>query len=453
MHSGGFMQKVFIVSLATVFLSTVCYSGGDGSEKSPGGEPQHSTPSNKEESTSAEIDSSRMNDPLPDEHWKENRDLFGVHGISFSLGYKADNFSNFSGGLKQTGSYLHNIDLTFGIDAERLLNWKGGSFFLQAISNNGGGLSKSIGSTQQISNIDAPKVAKLYQAWFQQNLMDGKLSFLAGLYDLNTEFYLTQASRVFLNRSFSVGKELSQTGNNGPSIFPNTSAALRVRLHASDSWSFQFAVLDAVPGSLGMPLTPSLFLSTDEGALVVNEVAFSWKGLNDRTIGRGKYTLGSWFYTAAFNEIQAIAYLGQSLRSTANNGVYLMAEQNVFSETDDPAQGLALFSRVGFANGRINQYNHNWSFGGTYTGLFGGQDSDVLSVGATYVNVSSEYKNAKHIANEPIASGEMVIEVTYRAQLTNWLAIQPDVQRIIHPGTNLAVENATVFGSRIEVGF
>ena len=439
------MQKVLTVFL--LFLSTVCYSGVNGPDNSLADE----QPVNKEERKSAEADSSRM--IWPDEHWNENRDVFGVRGVRFSLGYKADNFSNFSGGLKQAGSYLHNIDFSVGLDAEKLMDWKGASFFVQAISNNGGGLSASIGSTQQISNIDAPKVAKLYQAWVQQNFMDGDISLLAGLYDLNTEFYLTKASHAFLNRSFSVGKEFSQTGTNGPSIFPNTAAALRVKLRASDSWSFQFAVLDAVPGSADSPLMPSFFMSMDDGALVVNEVAYSWGGVNERTIGRGKYTLGLWFYTASFNEIQAIAYSGQSLRSTANNGVYLMAEQSVFSERNDPSQGLALFARVGFANGRINQYDYNWSCGGTYTGLFAGRDSDVLSIGATYVNVSSQFKEAKHIANEPIASGEMVIEFTYRAQLTSWLAIQPDVQRIIHPGTSLAVEDATVLGSRIEVGF
>ncbi len=447
------MHKVVIVSLAVLFLSTACNSGVEGSGNSTGNPPSSSLPLTKEEEKSAAADTSSMSKLWPNEEWKESRGLFGAQGIRFSLGYKADNFSNFSGGLKQTGSYLHNIDFGIGIDIENLMNWKGASFFLQVMSNNGGGLSNAIGATQQISNIDGPKVAKLYQAWFQQNSVGDKLSFLVGLYDLNTEFYLTQASRGLLNRSFSVGKELSQTGNNGPSIFPNTAAALRVRLKASDSWSVQLAVLDAVPGSPGSPLAPSLFMSTDEGALVVNEVAFSWKGLNERTIGHGKYTLGLWFYTATFNEIQAIAYSGKSLRSTGNNGMYLMAEQSVFTEAYDPAQGLALFARVGFANGRINRHNYNWSFGGTYAGLFAGRDSDVLSIGATYVNVSSEYKQVKHIANEPIASGEIVIEATYRAQLTSWLAIQPDVQRIFYPGSNLAVANATVFGSRIEVGF
>ncbi|MEO8169179.1 MAG: carbohydrate porin, partial [bacterium] len=237
------------------------------------------------------------------------------------------------------------------------------------------------------------------------------------------------------------------------SIFPNTAAALRVKFRASNSWAFQFAVLDAVPGTASEPLTPSLFLSRDDGALIVNEVAFSWRGLGERTIGHGTYTLGLWFYTASFSEIQAMANSGRSSRSTGDNGLYMLAEQNVFSEANDPAQGLALFARLGFANGRINQFDYNWSFGGAYTGLFVGRDSDVFSIGATYVNVSSEYRQAKHIAYNPIASGEMVIEFTYRARLTSWLDIQPDIQRIIYPGTSLVVENATVFGSRIQVGF
>lgn len=443
------MQKLVFLFLLVFVFTTLCRTGEG---ENAAGSATPNTPSLNEE-IKPEGDSTRIDGIWSDEPWTENQGLFGVQGIRFSVGFKADNFSNFSGGLKQTGSYLHHIDLAFGIDAEPLMNWKGGSFFVQAIGNNGAGLSKSIGSAQQISNIEGPKVAKLHQAWFQQSFMDGRLSFLAGLYDLNSEFYVTDASRAFLNRSFSVGGEVSQTGNNGPWTFPSSSAALRVRLQASDSWGFQLAVLDAVAGSTSAPLSPSFILSRKDGALIVNEVGFAWKGLNGKMLGHGKYTLGMWFYTAAFNEIQAIAYSGQSWRSTGNNGFYLMAEQTVFSEANDPAQGLALFSRAGLANGRINQYDYNWSIGGSYTGLFAGRDSDVLSIGATYVSVSAEYMQAKHLANEPVAKGEMVIEATYRAQLTSWLAIQPDVQRIFYPGTNLAVDDATVFGSRIEIGF
>jgi porin len=48
---------------------------------------------------------------------------------------------------------------------------------------------------------------------------------------------------------------------------------------------------------------------------------------------------------------------------------------------------------------------------------------------------------------------EAVIELTYRAQVTRWLALQPDVQWVIHPGGSTAIDNALVLSLRASVAF
>ena len=35
---------------------------------------------------------------------------------------------------------------------------------------------------------------------------------------------------------------------------------------------------------------------------------------------------------------------------------------------------------------------------------------------------------------QPVQSSEMVLEVTYQAQMTPWLMLQPDFQNVIRPG-------------------
>ncbi len=386
-------------------------------------------------------------------NWNGTRDMVSEKGVSFSLSYKADNTSNVSGGLQRKGSYLHNIDLLVAVDAERLLNWKGGSFLVHAMSNNGARFSKYVGDAQTASNIDAPKMTKLYQAWAQQSLMEGRLSFLVGLYDLNSEFYVVRPSLLFLNTSFGVGKELSQTGRSGPSIFPNTSAALRVKMQPSDALSFQVAAFDAVPGSPSDPTSPSLRMNSTEGALVIGEVSFSWNGIEQENIGAGKYTIGTWLYTSEFNEVQANAVTGGSTRSTANNGFYLLAEQNLYAEPGTEGEGLSLFSRLGFANGGINRFASNFSAGVVYTGVFPDRDQDKLGVALTVANNSDNYISAALLSGSSVATGELAFEFTYRAQVTPWLVAQPDFQYIVHPGTNPSLDNASVFGTRFEVGF
>ena len=53
----------------------------------------------------------------------------------------------------------------------------------------------------------------------------------------------------------------------------------------------------------------------------------------------------------------------------------------------------------------------------------------------------------------PDAAGELALEWTYRAQIMPWLALQPDPQHVMNPGTLREIQNATIFGARIEVGF
>ncbi|MBI5474631.1 MAG: carbohydrate porin [Ignavibacteriae bacterium] len=368
--------------------------------------------------------------------------------IDLFLHYRGDQLSNVAGGVEQRGAYLHNVNLLLGIDANELIGWKGARFLVQVISNSGEGPNAFVGASQQVSNISAPKSTKLYQAWMQQDFIAGRLSFLAGLYDLNSEFYVTQTSSIFLNSSFHIGKELSQPATNGSGIFPNSAAALRVRFRPTSRWSFQSVVMDGVPGDGNDRSSPSLRLSAAEGAFVAGEVAYSWRGIGDEGIGKGKYTLGGWVHT---NPIQLLSASSQR-EFERNYGAYFLAEQRVCSELADGKQGLSMFMRIGLANADVNQYDFNLSGGFVYTGLVRGRNEDRLGFAATHANNSSAYKSVARIAGKPYASSELVLELTYVAQLTSWLSIQPDLQHIIHPSTRPDLDAATVMGSRLRVG-
>jgi porin len=47
----------------------------------------------------------------------------------------------------------------------------------------------------------------------------------------------------------------------------------------------------------------------------------------------------------------------------------------------------------------------------------------------------------------------VVIEATYRAPVSAWVTLQPDLQYIINPGGQRAASNALILGMRAEVGF
>ena len=66
-----------------------------------------------------------------------------------------------------------------------------------------------------------------------------------GLYDLNSEFDAIEAAALFINPSHGIGPDFSQSGRNGPSIFPLTSLALRADYKLDDHWLVRAVILDA----------------------------------------------------------------------------------------------------------------------------------------------------------------------------------------------------------------
>ena len=150
-----------------------------------------------------------------DKHQQVHRygvNLFG-EGIDFDVVYKADVISVLSGGLQRTTTALGNLDLKLTVDAEKLFGWQGARFFLYGLADHGGKPNAhNVGSAQGIDNIEvSTNTAKLYQAWVEKNFWEGRASVLVGLYDLNSEFYVSDTASLFLNPSPGIGPDFQRS--------------------------------------------------------------------------------------------------------------------------------------------------------------------------------------------------------------------------------------------------
>lgn len=367
--------------------------------------------------------------------------------ITLSVVYTADIWRNARGGVRMGWRYLDNLDVALTVDAERALGWDGATVFLYGLYNNGRSLSDDlVGDVQVISNIDAGvRAARLYEAWIEQRLMDDRLSLRAGLYDLNSEFDTTESGGLFLNSSHGIGPDFSQTGENGPSIFPATSLALRAEYRFSDNWLVRAAVLDGVPGDPERPRRTTIKLGDGDGALLVGEANY----LDDRT----KVAVGVWRYTARFEDILRSQLGGQPVERSGNDGAYMLVERKLASETGDRDQGLSAWLRLGVADARFNAVGRYVGGGLVYTGPFEGRDEDQLGLALGRVRFGSPYRHVAELGGESLGTHETNVELTYRMPLTPRLTLQPDVQYVINPGGVPGRSDAVVVGLRTEAGF
>lgn len=375
--------------------------------------------------------------------WNGNRSALVERGITFEAVYTGEITRNTSGGIRRKTEYLDNTDLTLSLDADQLFGWRGASFFIYVLGNSGGNpTEENVGDAQGHSNIEAPDTWKIYEAWYEQSFIDDRLALKVGLYDLNSEFDVIETAGLFLSSSHGIGPDFSQSGTNGPSIFPTTSFGVRALGQLTDEMYLQVVVLDGVPGDPNDPKGTHINFESGDGALLVVEAGYMSA---EESMPYTKLAIGAWRYTEDSIEDAS----GNGIAPENNNGVYVIAERAVYQEKGTQGQGLAVFGRYGVAESKINQFDSYFGAGFVYTGLFPGRDEDQLGLAVAVANNGDEYKQA----SAPVDDKEVTWELSYRAQVTPWLAVHPDIQYVIDPGTDPSLDDATVLSVRFELVF
>jgi porin len=317
-----------------------------------------------------------------------------------------------------------------------------------ALGTHGKDPGEATGSITAPSNLAANDTFKVFEAWYEQTLLNERIGVLAGLYAVDSEFDAKGTADVFLNGAFGTGLDLSETGLNGPSIFPVTSLGVRIRANLSEEITLRVAVLDGVPGDLDDPRRTQIGLRNGDGLLILNEINY-----RPLLIDFLRFGLGSWLYTTDFDDLVDTHPNGDPVRRDNSHGVYGFVEGVIFSETDAPDQGLSGFIRIGGADEDVNQIGNFYGAGLVYTGLIPSRDDDVLGLGVTVGVNGGKFKAARNMTGESVEDAEIALELTYRAQVMPWFSFQPVLQYFINPGTDPALNDSIVGGFRYSINF
>ena len=89
----------------------------------------------------------------------------------------------------------------------------------------------------------------------------------------------------------------------------------------------------------------------------------------------------------------------------------------------------------------------------TYTGLIPTRDADKLGIAFGFAQMGCQCKQSYQDNGAPGCGYESVAELTYSMRLAPAIAIQPDLQYIMHPGGTQQIGNALVIGMRAVVDF
>ena len=409
-------------------------------------------------------------------------------GLTLCVGYLGEILGNVSGGIRRGTVYEDHLELTLGIDLDKVVS--NTVVRARAFQIDGRGLSANYlgNNLLTVSGFEAERTTRLFDLWIETQPIKDVVSIKLGQFSADDEFIISYNGALFVNSSFGwPGKEAADLPSGGPA-FPLSTPGVRVKGQVNEQWSVMAAVFNGDPAGPGSATAQSRDASgtafrLDDGAFAIAEVAYQTDG-SDRPDG---IKVGGWYHTRRFAD-QRLDTLGRSLASPASShiaaqhrgdyGIYGIMDEKIWprcQESSDSAackadkRGLEGFLRLGASPSDRNLVDIYADGGFTYAFDEGGKNA--VGLGVAYARISAAAsaldRDVRFFGGvRPIRDHELAIELTYHAKPDlprRWLLVQPDLQVILHPGGHVpdptdptkqrAIRDAVVIGVRTAIAF
>jgi len=404
------------------------------------------------------------------------RSRLARYGIQFGVNYIGEVLGNPSGGIKQSTHYDGVLDVVLEADMEKMIGWKGLTFFANGYQIHGTSISgENLGSLAAVSNIEAFPSTRLFELWFEQKLLDNKLSVRFGQLAADAEFFIAEGGGNFIDSTFGWTTISSDNIPVGGPIYPIATPGVRVSLEPNDNLKVMAGLWNGDPvGPCPDDLDPGqcnengLDFRLKDPPLLIVEVAYSYNKEGAELPGTIK--VGGWRHFGDFDDLKRDdnggllgASGGDALRHDGNHGLYAVIDQMIYRlPGDGDPKGISIFGRVAGSPSDRNQIDFFFDAGVVFSGFVPSRPSDVLGVAFAYSKISNDASGFDRDAEMTIVRDyESVFEISYTAEIVPGWYLQPDFQYFWNPGGHApdpdddtkAVPNAAVLGLRTTINY
>lgn len=402
--------------------------------------------------------------------WGGVRNDLAAKGITLDVDVTQIIQGNAHGGRHTNNAFRysgsHDMELT--LDTGKMGLWPGGSFVIYAESVWGGGIQSKVGSLSPV-NLDAalPGSAEpgfglsegcrflLSEWYYQQVLFEGKIVLIAGklwgarAFDRNA--FANDHETQFMNASLRNVPMI-------PAFLPYTTLGAAVVVNPAPWLSIMTAIADT-DGRAKTTGFETAF-GGDVNTTVIHEWAFT---INPFDLP-GHQRIGFVWTCKDASKVRpnepfgstgtlAVKLLGPDLANKVvntlatfdgagdNTLIYYNFDQYLYTEQDDPTQGIGVFGRFGWARQEVNPVAHFYSAGVGGKGVIPTRDKDTFGIGYYYLDLSNRLPDQFH--------SEQGVECYYNIEITPWLHVSPDLQIIANPGGTDFNDVALVYGFRM----
>jgi porin len=388
------------------------------------------------------------------------RAAFAQRGVTYGVNWIGE-YWNVAKGGNSPGSYFDGLLVTYSdIDLEKLVGWKGGAIRASAYYIHGIGPSTGTLDIFAVSNIEGLETFRHAELWFEQALLQDKLTVHIGSLAADSEFFISENAALFINGTFGwPGATAANMAAGGPG-YPLMSLGVRVRYAPTDNLTILAAVFN------GSPADP---FAEDPQANNRHGTEFR---LHDPPLlmveGQFKYEAGGLPGTLKFGGWQqfnhyAPEFLNPSILDT-DRGLYGIIDQQIWKGGED--KGVSVFARVGGSPDSQSLISAYVDTGIVFTGFVPNRTKDSFGAAFAYGNISNDLRRAQAIPTNPNASDvisdyESVLEVNYIARISPGFSIVPDFQYIWNPRGRISsdadpskpIPDAAIFGVRTNISY
>ncbi len=410
----------------------------------------------------------------------------GRYGVTLGFADAENLLGNVAGGVKQ-GATLQGVTTgTLEVDTGKAFGLPGGTFHITALQLHGQMLSGPyLDDLQAANGNEGEDGTRLWEMWYDQTFDFSRADVKIGQQSIDNEFMVSRYSGLFVNTMAGWPLIPSDDLYGGGPAYPLASLGARAQFKPADNATILAGVFDDNPGGGGFGDDAQALdragarFNLSTGALFIAEVQYS---VNEPAVGQtvgsgtapsnglpGTYKIGLWYDTGAFPD-QRFSTDGLSLSNPASNGnpighdgnysLYGVVDQTIWQSADD-VQTLNIFGRIMGAPDNRNLIDFSVNGGVTFGAPLPGRDNDQAGIDFGLGRVGARAAGLDRDGNVAVQSTEELIELTYQAQATPWLTVQPDVQYVIHPGAGVLdpgdarrlLRNDVVIGARTNVMF
>jgi len=248
---------------------------------------------------------------------------------------------------------------------------------------------------------------------------------------------------------------------------PLATPGVRLRVQPSGPLTVLLAVFNGDPAGpgLGNPqkrnASGTLF-RTGDGVFAIGEVQAAFHGGKDAKAPPITLKAGYWFHNKAtpnqFFATDGLTAVAQAAAGSSiareNWSAYAVADATLLTGPGGKG-GLLAFARAAMSPAGRSPVSLELAGGLAYKGPFV-RDDDQAGLAVTAVRTGRQHGTDG--TQFKVDGYESVVELSYQAQVTPWLQVQPDAQYVINPGSGIPypghrVGSAAVFGVRTIAAF